>query len=73
MKRYAVIVRRTAGGYCAHCPDVPGCVAAGDSVEDALAGYQEALRVHIEAIRSDGGPEPEPSTIAAMLEIEDVA
>ncbi|MGH3734356.1 MAG: type II toxin-antitoxin system HicB family antitoxin [Micromonosporaceae bacterium] len=72
MSQYAVIIERAEdGGYGAHSPDVPGCVALGDTEEEALREYADALRYHFEGLREDGIPIPEPSThIVSVSSVE---
>ena len=36
MKRYIVVIEKTKDGYGAHVPDLPGCVAAGDTYEETI-------------------------------------
>lgn len=44
-------------------PDFPGCVTAGESLEDARRMAGEALGLHIQGMIEDGEPIPEPSTL----------
>lgn len=63
---YAVIIERADdGGYGAWCPDLPGCVALGDSKADALAEMKKAIEFHLEGVLADGLPIPHPNTVAA--------
>jgi len=72
--RFAVLLERADdGGYGAYSPDAPGVFAAGETVDETLALFEEGLRALIESIRREGGPMPVPGTIAATIEIEDVA
>jgi len=61
-KRYPVIIEPTTTGYSAYSPDVPGCAAAGHTVEKTRRNFQDALVVHFEAIREVSEPIPEPHT-----------
>lgn len=61
-KRYAVIIEPTSTGFSAYSPDVPGCAAAGDTREETLASFEEALALHFEAMREIGEPIPDPCT-----------
>ncbi len=72
--RFPVLVHGAGSTYSAHSPDVPGCIAAGDSPEDAIASYREALTVHIWALKQVGGELPVPETVlVSMVEVEDPA
>jgi predicted RNase H-like HicB family nuclease len=70
--RYAVIIECAEdGGYGAYSPDVPGCIALGDTPAEALRQYAEALRLHFEGLREDGLPVPAPSThIVSVTSVE---
>jgi predicted RNase H-like HicB family nuclease len=63
---YAVIIERAAdGGYGAWCPDLPGVVALGDTLDETIAEMGEAIKFHLEGLREDGLPIPHPATVAA--------
>ena len=67
--KYVVIVEKTGNGYSAYLPDLPGCVAAGDTVEETERLVQEAITYHLKALRENGDPIPEPSTSAQLVEV----
>lgn len=69
MKRYAVIIEKAEGNYSAYAPDVPGCVAAGQTVEETLQLMHEALEFHFEGMAEDGDPIPEPVTQVTYVEV----
>ena len=58
---YLVVVEKGKSGYGAHVPDLPGCVAAGESRREVLKLIREAIDLHIEALRESGQPVPEPN------------
>ncbi|WP_048646530.1 type II toxin-antitoxin system HicB family antitoxin [Nitratireductor soli] len=66
--RYAVIIEKAESNYSAYVPDLPGCVATGTTVADAEAAIGEAIRFHIEGLREDGLPVPEPVSLAEYIE-----
>jgi len=68
--RYAVVFERAASNYSAYVPDLPGCVATGETVEDVEARIREAIGFHLEGLREDGLPVPQPSS---QVEYVDVA
>jgi predicted RNase H-like HicB family nuclease len=47
-------------------PDVPGCISAGTTLDDAVTMAREALGFHLEAIKTDGGDLPRPSPLEAV-------
>ncbi|HKQ52638.1 MAG TPA: type II toxin-antitoxin system HicB family antitoxin [Pyrinomonadaceae bacterium] len=60
--RYAVIIEEGENSFGAYVPDLPGCVAAGETREEVLKLIEEAIEFHIEGLREDGQPIPEPSS-----------
>lgn len=68
--RYAIVIEKAKGNYSAYVPDLPGCVATGATVEEVEAEIREAIEFHIEGMREDGLPIPEP---ASKVEYVDVA
>jgi predicted RNase H-like HicB family nuclease len=67
MSAYAVIIEGSGESFSAYVPDLPGCVATGQSVEDVEARIREALRMHIESLEAHGEAVPEPTTAAVRL------
>jgi len=65
--RYAVLLEKTATGYSAHVPDLPGCVAAGDTLEETAELMRKAMQMHLAGILEDGETIPEPHTIAEYI------
>jgi predicted RNase H-like HicB family nuclease len=66
--RYAVVIEKADGNYSAYVPDLPGCVAAGDTVSEVEHEIREAIRFHIEGLPADGLAIPEPTSIAEYVE-----
>ena len=66
--KYVAIVVKTGNGYSAHLPDLPGCIAAGDTFEETSRLIQEALVFHLEGIAEDGEAIPEPTSTAIEVE-----
>ncbi|MGC2162720.1 MAG: type II toxin-antitoxin system HicB family antitoxin [Silvibacterium sp.] len=69
MKEYAVIFERTATGWSAYVPDLPGLGVAGATFEETKQLIREGIEFHIEGLRADGEPVPEPKTRALELAI----
>jgi predicted RNase H-like HicB family nuclease len=67
---YNVIVEQAEGNFSAYVPDLPGCVATGDTVEETLQEMKEAIRFHLEGLREDGLPIPKPSIVTRAVDIE---
>jgi len=68
LTRYAVVIEKADGNYSAYVPDLPGCVAAGDTVAAVEAEIRDAIRFHIDGLRTDGLEVPEPTSIAEYVE-----
>ena len=66
--RYAIIIEKTAEDYSAYVPDLPGCIATGDSVASVEAEIRDAIRFHIDGLKEDGLPVPEATSIADYVE-----
>lgn len=65
MKEYAVVYERGREGeenWGAYVPDLPGCVSTGDTLEEVQQLIREAMELHIEGLRAEGLPVPEPTT-----------
>lgn len=67
--RYLVLLERTDRNYGAHAPDLPGCVATGQTPEETLRLMHEAMEMHIRGMEEDGLPVPEPTTTASYISI----
>jgi predicted RNase H-like HicB family nuclease len=59
--RFLVMIRRTSTGYSVDVPDLPGCIAAGTTVEHARQMIAQAIEMHLELMRRSGEPLPTPS------------
>ena len=66
---YTVVIERTGNGYSAYVPDLPGCVAAGDTREETEELIREAIVYHLEILRESGDPIPEPQTTTSFVEV----
>lgn len=60
MKDYTVVIEKGETSYGAYIPDLPGCVAVGETREEVEALIKEAIELHLEMLRSDGLSIPEP-------------
>ena len=67
--KYAVIYEKSANGYSAYVPDLPGCVAAGATMEETAGLIRGAMALHLETMREDGDPIPEPTTLAEQVSV----
>lgn len=67
--KYAVVIEKGPTSYGAYVPDLPGCVAAGESREQVIKLIQEAIEFHIEGLRQDGASIPRPSSSVEFVEV----
>ena len=59
--KYLVIIEKINNNYSACLPDVSGCIATGKTIEETKRNITEALLVHLDGLKRDGLPSPEPS------------
>ena len=69
--KYTAVIEKTPTGYSAYLPDIPGCVAAADTLAETEALIQEALIYHLEMLRENGDPTPQPQSTEASVEVKD--
>ena len=69
MKRYLVVVEHTGTGFSAYSPDLPGCITTGGNREEVEANMREAIEFHIEGLRSEGYPVPEPTSESTYIDV----
>ncbi len=67
--KYVVVYERTPDGWSAYVPDLPGCVAAGDTKDEIERLIREAILLHIESLREENEPVPEPVTWTGLVEV----
>lgn len=67
--RYPIIIERAGTGFSAYSPDVPGCAAVGDTVEETRQSFQEALEFHFDGMRLSGEPIAEPRSSVDYVEV----
>ncbi len=68
--RYLVIVEKGPTSFGAHVPDLPGCIAVGETREEVLVLIREAIEFHIEGLKEDGLPIPAPISTSELVEVE---
>jgi predicted RNase H-like HicB family nuclease len=67
--RYAVVIEKSENGYGAYVPDLPGCVALGETVTETERLIKEAIEFHPEGLKEEGEPIPEALSLAEYVEI----
>ncbi len=66
--RYAVVIEKGDTSYGAYVPDLPGCVAVAETVEEVESLIREAIRFHLDGLREDGLAIPEPTSRIEYVE-----
>lgn len=66
--RYAVVIEKANANYSAYVPDLPGCIATGATLAEVEENIREAIRFHIDGLREDHLPIPEPMARAEYVE-----
>lgn len=66
--RYAVVIERAGHNYSAYVPDLPGCVATGDTADAAEREIGSAIRFHLDGLREDGLPIPDATSRAEYVD-----
>jgi predicted RNase H-like HicB family nuclease len=67
--RYAIVIEQAEGNFSAYVPDLPGCVATGDSLAEAESEIRDAISFHLEGLREVGLPAPEPASVVEYVEV----
>ena len=67
--KYAVVIEQGPESFGAHVPDLPGCIAAGDTREEVITLIREAIEFHIEGMRQDGEIVPQPSSSVEYIDV----
>ena len=70
MRKFLIVIEKAARNYSAYSPDLPGCVATGKTKEAVEANMQEAIRMHLEGMKEDNLPIPEPAASAEYVTVE---
>ena len=69
MAKYTIIIEKGEGNYSAYCPDLPGVVSAAETEEETTELMKEAIEFHLEGLKEDRIPIPEPTISARCVEI----
>ncbi|MEA3642322.1 MAG: type II toxin-antitoxin system HicB family antitoxin [Lamprobacter sp.] len=67
--RYAIVIEKAKGNFSAYVPDLPGCIATGESVPEVESRIREAILLHIEGLREDGLTVPSPQSQVDYIDI----
>jgi predicted RNase H-like HicB family nuclease len=67
--KYAVVIENGETSFGAYVPDLPGCVAVGETREEAMTLIREAIEFHLEGMKEDGEGMPEPHSETEYVEV----
>lgn len=67
--RDAVVIEKGERNYSAYVPDLPGCVSVGSTLDEVKQEIREAIAFHLDGMREDGLPIPEPASWAESVEV----
>ena len=73
MKKYAVVIEQGQHNLSAYVPDLPGCITTGHTIEEIERNIREAIEFHLDGMREDGDPIPEPHTAVTYVELRGAA
>jgi predicted RNase H-like HicB family nuclease len=72
MKKYAIVIEQGGNNLSAYVPDLPGCITTGRTLEEIDRNIREAIELHLEGLREEGEPIPEPHTAVAYVELQGI-
>lgn len=67
--KYAVVIEAAGSNYSAYVPDLPGCIATGDTIEETEQAIREAIEFHVEGLRAENLPIPAASSRVNYVEV----
>jgi predicted RNase H-like HicB family nuclease len=67
--RYAIVIEKAGSNYSAYVPDLPGCIATGQTIQETEQQIREAIEFHLDGLREDGLPAPIPQSQVEYVEI----
>lgn len=71
--QYAIIIEKSETGFGAYVPDLPGCVAVGETEDEVRVLIREAVEFHLEGLQEDGLPIPSPSSRVEYIDVPSAA
>lgn len=67
--KHPIVIEKAETGYSAYSPDLPGCVATGTTIDETEQNMHEAIDFHVDGLRQEGFPIPEPNSASAYVEV----
>jgi predicted RNase H-like HicB family nuclease len=69
MYRYLVVIEKAENNFSAYVPDLPGCIATGDTIEETEKNIYKAIKMHLKGLKEDNLPIPESYTFAELMAV----
>ena len=69
MRKYLIVIEKAESNFAAYSPDLPGCVATGETRDEVHANMRDAIEFHLDGMREDGLEIPEPQSSAEFVEV----
>ncbi len=66
---YLVVIEKTPSNYSAYVPDLPGCVATGNTKTQVRQAIRAAIKMHAQGLREDDIPLPKPTATAETIQV----
>jgi predicted RNase H-like HicB family nuclease len=70
MERFLIVIEKANGNYSAYCPDLPGCIATGKTIDEVKQRMAAAIKIHLEGMREDNIPIPAMKSQAEYISLE---
>jgi predicted RNase H-like HicB family nuclease len=67
--KYLVVIEQGPSSFGAYVPDLPGCVAVGESRAEVMELIHEAIEFHLEGLKEEGLSVPQPHSYSELVEI----
>jgi predicted RNase H-like HicB family nuclease len=67
--KYLIVIERTRTGFSAYPPDLPGCIATGDTRDEVEREMKGAIGLHLEGLKAEGMAIPQPSSSSSYVEV----
>ncbi|OGJ86797.1 MAG: hypothetical protein A2268_14090 [Candidatus Raymondbacteria bacterium RifOxyA12_full_50_37] len=69
VNRFLVVIEKIGNNFSAYSPDLPGCIATGDTQGETEQNMYEAIRMHVEGLKEDHLPIPPSSSFAEYIAV----
>lgn len=67
--KYAVVIEEAEHNFSAYVPDLPGCIATGETMEEVESEIRIAIPFHLDGMREDGEDIPKPKSTVEYIEV----